>query len=218
MAKDLPAITPLRAMRDQAAKFANEARGRKVARELSDDPAEAEAQAEEYLEGEYPHPPLRDLRRPKVRSPWITEETGDNYEGGWDIFPDMSVAQAASPEGGQTVEEARAQYEREVGNRPTAQYPDAEELPGYSGKLRKLMSGLSPEDQALLVEGFRGKDYNMRLPSGPLRSLLRPEIRRVVEQERKLYADLAAEHERMRPQAKRKAEFEEEFPEETGGE
>lgn len=52
MAKDLPAITPLRAMRDQAAKFANETRGRKVAAELSDDPVEAEAQAEEYLESQ----------------------------------------------------------------------------------------------------------------------------------------------------------------------
>lgn len=198
-----------------------EEEGKAIAAELSDDPAEAEAQAGEWLEGEYPKPPLRDLRRPEVRSPLITSE-GENYGGGWDVWPDMSVVQAASPEGGQTIEEARAEHEREVGDWPTSRRTKfMMEYPGYSEKLRKLMSHLSPEDQALMgwsLPGLGGEFglNRMDFPPEEMWPLLRPEVRRVLEQEKRLQDEFAAEHERMRPRAIQKEEFEEEFPEEGG--
>lgn len=89
MAKPLPPTTPLRAMRDQAAKFANEQRGRAVADSLPDDPERAEAEAKFRMEGGRDTPPV-----------WV-EAQSDQAEV------------ISSPVGGQTAEESKSAWEEQ---------------------------------------------------------------------------------------------------------
>jgi len=225
MEPDPIAPTRLRELREMAL---DRARGREYAAELSDDPDQANIEAEEYL-ADQPTP----LLPPKVRGQdrIIREESWDEAEGramreGRDPYRenrrprlssgDMEVAQAASEEGGQTVEEAREGHESGTEGMPEDYY-DPHRVPGFTEAFEDIMSSLSPEDQDLLTGGGDLKERSIRwldIGGRAQYPLYRPEIRRALEQIDQLRAETREEGKAGEGRWERRREFEREFPEE----
>ena len=210
-------ITPtrLRELREMAL---DRARGREYAAELSDDPDQANIEAEESL-ADQPTP----LRQGVVKGAHLPYPSGIPQGRG----RDMEVAQAASEEGGQTVEEAREQYESETEglSRLRSRGDNYHAVAGYTEAFENILSSLPPEDQELLMGPAHGGGGHPQLRTrggGYLGwnveriepSLFRPEIRRVIEQLQQLQAKTDDEGEIARGRWTERREFEEEFPEE----
>jgi len=181
-----------------------EEEGRAVARELSDDPAEAEAQAGEWLASQ-PTP----LLPGRV-------ETGR-----------VSVTQAADPEGGQTVEEAKAQHRKKIGDWP--ERPKfMSNLPGYSKDLLPIVSSLPPELSRLLtgvdlseggaspedLEGLRVDPEE--LPPREYWPFFEPKVRRALERIGQLRDKYEAMDDEMGEERGALWRLEQDFPTEEG--
>jgi len=203
-------------------------RGREYAAELGDDPEEATRRAEEYL-ADQPTP----LLPPRVRgrNSIIQEESWDAAKGRamregrdpyrenrrpMEVTGDMEVAQAASEEGGQTVEEAREEHESGTEGMPEDHYYH-HRVPGYTEAFEDIMSSLSPEDQDLLTDESGGRRSIRWLDIGKQEqyALFRPEIRRVIEQIDQLRDRTDEEGKAGEGRWERRREFEREFPKEN---